>query len=393
MKLTSDKKLLTGIITALIVTTPPATAFQYEGITINGFASVTGGITSDEQTFRATRYTDNFEFKPESKFALQVIADLGEGLSATAQVMAKGQNDFNAEFEWAYLSYELTDSTIVRAGRLRIPFYKYSDYLDVGYAQTFIRPSLAMYSIPFSTYDGLSLLQSFSLGSFDFSANFTAGNVNDEFFTTTEPTVSKLESVYGINLQVSREWFSAYAAYFTSKADIPRASINNFADQLESNGAPTSATSLLRIDGDNGTFVGLGFGIDYNNIIINGEYSIVDVDEALFLKDTQWYVMAGYRIGKFTPYAMYEAFETESDTSTAKRFPAQLQSTVQAAYNSQQFEFTGMSAGIRYDFHPSAALKLEYNHYDDIIDLTSGLGTPSNPESLDVLSVSVDVVF
>jgi hypothetical protein len=90
---------------------------------------------------------------------------------------------------------------------------------------------------------------------------------------------------------------------------------------------------------------------------------------------------------------MYEAFETESDTSTAKQFPSQLQSTVQAAYNSQQFEFTGMSAGIRYDFHPSAALKLEYNHYYDIIDLTSGLGTPSNPESLDVLSVSVDVVF
>ncbi|MCP5205787.1 MAG: porin [Hahellaceae bacterium] len=386
---------LVGGACVALSATAPASAFEYEGLSINGFASIVGGMGSDENMFRSTSYTDNFEFKPESKFALQVTADLGSGLSATTQIMAKGANNFNAEFEWAYLSYDFTDETTLRAGRLRVPFYKYSDYLDVGYAQPFVRPPLAMYNLDFSTFDGLSLLHNFSLASFDFNANITAGNVSDEFFTTTEPTEGKLESVYGINLQVSRDWFSAYAAYYSTKVYIPRASLEQAADNLEGFGAPPSATSLLRIDGDTGTFLGFGMGIDYADIIVNAEYSTVEIEDTLTLKNAQWYVMAGYRINSIsiTPYVMYETTENDPNTSTAKAFPAPLQPTVQGAFDAQQFEFKGLSAGVRYDFHSNAALKLEYNHYYDIVDLTAGVGTPADPDDQSVISVAVDVVF
>jgi hypothetical protein len=252
-----------------------------------------------------------------------------------------------------------------------------------------------MYNLAFSTFDGLSLLHNFSLASFDFNANITAGNVSDEFFTTTEPTEGKLESVYGINLQVSRDWFSAYAAYYSTKVYIPRASLEQAADNLEGFGAPPSATSLLRIDGDTGTFLGFGMGIDYADIIVNAEYSTVEIEDTLTLKNAQWYVMAGYRINSIsiTPYVMYETTENDPNTSTAKAFPAPLQPTVQGAFDAQQFEFKGLSAGVRYDFHSNAALKLEYNHYYDIVDLTAGVGTAADPDDQSVISVAVDVVF
>ena len=47
--------------------------------------------------------------KNESVFALQLTADLQEKLSATAQIVARGENDFDADFEWAYITYEFSD--------------------------------------------------------------------------------------------------------------------------------------------------------------------------------------------------------------------------------------------------------------------------------------------
>lgn len=383
---------LASAISALALS-PTANAIQYEGLSINGFATVAAGITDNDNTFRSSDYTNDLSFKPESKFAIQVTADMSDGLSATAQVMARGSNNFNAEFEWAYISYALGDDSTVRAGRLRIPFYKYSDYLDVGYAQPFSRPPKAMYNLAFSTIDGLSLLHNFALSSYDFSINATLGSVSDTFFTTTEPTDGNLESVVGINLQMTKDWFSSYVAYYHTKVDIPRKAIEDAADGLQNAGASVAAASKLRIDGDVGTFLGFGFGIDYEDIIFNAEYSTVSIENTLTLENHQWYAMAGYRLGKVTPYLMYETTENDRNTSTASAFPAPMQPIVQGAFDSQQFEFAGISAGVRYDFHSSAALKFEYNHYYDIVDISSGYGIPSDTEKLDIFTVSVDVVF
>ena len=83
---------------------------------INGFASIKAGLTSgSDKTLYG--YTDELDFKNESLFAIQIRSDLGEKLSVTAQVMGRGSNDFDAAFEWAFLSYQLTDNMSINAGR------------------------------------------------------------------------------------------------------------------------------------------------------------------------------------------------------------------------------------------------------------------------------------
>ena len=101
--------------------------------TINGFASIKAGITtgSDERLYG---YDDTLDFKNESLIALQIKSDLGDKLSVTAQLLGRGNNDFDVGFEWAFISYQLADNMTINAGRLRTPFYKYSDFKDVGYA-------------------------------------------------------------------------------------------------------------------------------------------------------------------------------------------------------------------------------------------------------------------
>lgn len=109
------KALTTGIMLAL-------SSPVYADINFNGFARIAAGSTL-ESGEKLLGYEDSLDFQNESLFALQASADLGEGLSATAQLMSRGRDDFNLEVEWAYLSYELTENTRVNAGHLRLPFF------------------------------------------------------------------------------------------------------------------------------------------------------------------------------------------------------------------------------------------------------------------------------
>jgi len=91
-------------------------------ITFNGFASIVGGVTtsSDEQLYG---YDDSFNFAPDSLLALQASSDLGDDLSVTAQILARGEDDWDPDFEWAYVAYDASDNLRILAGRQRVPFY------------------------------------------------------------------------------------------------------------------------------------------------------------------------------------------------------------------------------------------------------------------------------
>ncbi len=103
-------------------------------VQLSGFGTLAAGLPTDSDT-EVRNYTDGeVDFKTGSFFALQAYADLDEGLSATAQIRARGIEDWDPQFTWAYLSYEVQENWRVQVGRQRIPIYLYSDYLDVSYA-------------------------------------------------------------------------------------------------------------------------------------------------------------------------------------------------------------------------------------------------------------------
>lgn len=366
---------------------------------INGFASIVAGLDTDDKNFVNTPYTDEMNFKPESKFALQISTDLSDDLTAVAQIMARGANDFDAEFEWAYLSYDINENYTIRAGKLRIPFYKYSDYLDVGYAYPWIRPPRAMYSLTFSTYEGLSLISNFSLSDWDISSNLMYGNVEGTFFETTLPTDGTLTDSMGINVQLSKEWFSMYFAYLGTKVDIPRSDFESIS-QIVDLVSPGDGTSI-KLDNDYADFLGIGFTIDYENWLFNSEWSNVAIEDNITLDSVQWYASLAYRFDKIMPYITYQTTETKREKASISnnRIPAQIHPAqpplnmfLQGILDSQIFEYKAYTVGVRYDFHPSAALKLEYNSYFDIIDNDS-LGSTSDPETSGNISVAIDLVF
>ena len=258
------KKTLLGLsIAAALVSLP-----SFAEVRINGFASIVGGQTLDDDD-TLYGYDNDFNMEQESKFALQVSADLQERLSATAQVIARGENDFDAEFEWAYLTYEISDNSQLSAGKMRIPFYRYSDFLDVGYAYRWVRPPQSVYNLSFTTYEGLSYLHNSTLGDWDSALQLMYGAVNDDIVAVTNNDAAELNDTLGVNWTLSRDWFTARVAYFMSEASIDvsnSAQLTSLLNGLDGYGLSEQRQDL-EIEEDDAYFAAIGFGVDYNNFL------------------------------------------------------------------------------------------------------------------------------
>jgi predicted porin len=365
----------------------------------NGFASIKAGTTldSDKSLFE---YDDSLSFKPESLFALQTTADLGEGLSATTQIMARGENDYEVNFEWAYLTYQLNDNSQLKAGRLRIPFYRYSDFLDVGYAYNWMRPPTSVYSLPFSTYDGLSYIYNHLIGDWDSSIQLTYGSYEGDVSLISDADPSKLESITGINWTVGNDWLTARAVYMVADTTISFEN-DDSGVLIQGLGLISSVfpahADRLAVESDNGSFMGLGISADRNNFLIDVEVTQVEVEDSLVAKQEQYYASVGYRMDSMVVYASIEHREDSHDFSMQSTLPdtvdlpigpdgalvpAPIKSTFQQLLASQEQETDTMSVGLKYEFHPAASFKMDYTSRD-----TKGA------EEVGVISFGVDLVF
>lgn len=375
-------------------------------VRINGFASIVGGQSLDKNQ-ELYGYDDEFNFKNESMFALQVSADLQDNLSATAQIVAKGKDNFNAEFEWAYLTYQLSDESQISAGKMRLPFFRYSDFLDVGYAYNWIRPPQSTYDLSFSTYEGISYLHNTSLGEWDSTLQLLYGSFSDKLKALGSLRDGKLNNLTGINWSVSRDWFSARAAYLQAKTtiDLDNSAVSPLLGGLAQFGLNDQVDSLL-INGDKGSFMGVGFAIDYNDFLFDTEYTELKVKNSLIAPATDFYASVGYRITpKFLALVTYEQAKDKHSSSRYNQVPTTveigggiqipvsvdptnpnaplLRDLTNGALMASQSKATSYTFGIRYDFHPAAAFKVSLSRQDD--KLTN--------QKTDVLAVGVDLVF
>jgi len=184
----------------------------------SGYASIVAGMTMDKNTsflngnVGSGVYTDELEFAPESLMALQADIDLGAGLSATTQAVARGALDYNVAFEWAYITYKLSPKWTLQTGRKGDVLYTYSNYRDVGYSYYQMRLPTIMYTTPFNAYDGINLLYRSKVSSLNSKVNIYYGNVD-----TPDPVNRNLGSIeahmiiddfHGVVWKLSKGWWA-----------------------------------------------------------------------------------------------------------------------------------------------------------------------------------------
>ncbi|MYM62786.1 hypothetical protein [Pseudomaricurvus sp. HS19] len=413
-----------GLLTAAMLAVGSVHAAE---VRINGFASIAGGQTLSEGTTTSSHltsgptdlpgegkatyvadpvtdgvYDDQWSFNPDSNYGIQITADLGEGLSATGQITGNGGEDFEAVVSWAYISYEFNENWTVMAGRQRLPLFYYSDFIDVGYAYHWIRPPQELVATDGDTFNGVKVRYSNYIGSWDWSAEAYYGNSEEDVASGQITTTIKSEDQHGVVLRASNSWLILRATY--SGAD----SVTEL-DQLLGANYPNiipdgqgSEENPLKY-----TFMGLAAQMNFGNVFIVSEYTHGKPDNPAFPTNgfsgrdeaEGWYVSTGIRLGNFTPHITYSENTVDYVQTGPVVTPGQL-SDVTAEFQSKREAIT---AGVRWDFHPSAALKVEYTTRTDKSDdfykgngnFYEGAGMWGYGETgeVDVVAVALDVIF
>ena len=131
---------------------------------INGFLSAGLAYSDSHVPIESIDLDNDYNFAPEAVLGLQLEFNLDEKSKVVTQLIGRGKFDFDIIAEWAYFAYKLTPALTLRAGRVRIPLFLLSDYLEVGYAYPWVRPPSEVYDVAelFSSQDGMDVLYNFS---------------------------------------------------------------------------------------------------------------------------------------------------------------------------------------------------------------------------------------
>lgn len=351
-----------------------ATAFSANAeIRINGFANLVAGITSSEDALYG--YDDSVSFSDESLFAIQISGDINDKMTATGQIVAKGNNDYQADFEWAYISYQATDNLSMSAGRLRVPLFRYSASKDVGYSYHWVNAPRAVYDVPFNNLEGFRLDYNNYAGDWEYGFQLAAGTINSSIDVSDglggEETVDfNAKNAAVFTAEATYEWFKIRAVAGRGTSNFQPAVLEASFAQL-----PANIADSLRIDDDSSTFYGLGVEIDQFDWFISAEITEVNIEESFSPKDTAYYVTAGIRTGKFTPSITYEVLDGDADIrflDQVAALPEPFQAPVGAAVTGIQQAFAAkydvLTLGLRYDMDTNVALKADISKYSDDLD-------------------------
>lgn len=359
-------------------------------IRINGFANLTAGITTEDTSLFG--FNEDIDFSNNSLFAIQVSGDVSDNITATAQVLSRGSNDYSAEFEWAYLSYNLDDNSTITAGRFRLPVFRYSTSLDVGYSYHWISAPQTVYDVAFNNINGVRYDYSNYSGDFEYVAQLSYGNYEDEI----SGGVNKANNVILASFEGNYNGFKGRLVW--GQGDNVFAQPTLDAALVNIGAISATLADELAINDDSGVFV--GFGLEYDNFdwFVSAEYTTVDIEDSFSPKDTAYYVTAGARLGKYTPHITFQTRDGAGDVKfqdTVNALPEPFKTALTGINGGLQASFfedySMVTVGLRYDLAPNIALKTEYTKYDNKIE-----GAAANPDDAidtDVVAFSVNYVF
>ena len=386
-----------------------------------GTAALTMADTGDAQFARPNQASGagrTARTGVDSNVGLQANVTANPWLSATVQGLARkdGENDFGAELAWAFAKAKVSDSFSVRVGRMGLPVFMISDYRNVGYANTMLRPPGEMYSqVPLNSIDGIDGTYQFSAGDTSVTTQLALGRAKATLATGPDSTVH-VEGKSIVALNVVAEYGPVTARFGRAETrltinDSP--SLNTLMGSLRAAGSGYRIAQLgaladaLEVKDKKASFTSVGLGLDWNNVLLQSEYAKRKTDS--YVSDsTSWYVMGGYRMGAFLPYYSHASLKADGRVNNTvpaacpAGYPAACTPTLRAlsagvdtlAYTRNQLEQSTHSIGVRWDFHRSAALKVQI----DRIKPKNGPGLfvqakPGFQGPVTVAAAAIDFVF
>lgn len=376
---------------AICLASTSAFALEQGEALINGFGTV--GVThlggeDDGRSYGISGQTnDSWRGDQLSKFGAQLTYGVTDTVGLTLQTTAKAYGDeWKANLEWAYLSWQSTDNLMMRFGRLRTPFYMYSESIDVGFSYPWLRLPDEVYSqVQLSNYEGADIVYNLPLSFATLSFQLAGGIAkNRDYYIYDEEFDIDYDNVFGSSVSLATNDFGTFRVGYV-EADIDTDISGSFTDIF---GNPGTA-SLLALDKDKGKFTSIGYQYDNGTWLTANEWTSCVIENDGSNSTDSFYLMGGRRFGDFLAHVTYAQLDEDEGRQSS------------------------WTLGLNYNILPTVVLKGEYKRVDTtggydgvfvrnaqelydntVYDRTNGLaGVPARNYDGDIISAGVDFVF
>jgi hypothetical protein len=339
--------------------------FTFSGFATIGATGTNSSVGEYAMTGQNRGASKHWSGEVDSKVGVQMTAKANQMFSGTVQLLSKqnGDGNFNPEVEWAFVKAQVMPSLSFRLGRMGGPFFAVSDFRDVGYANTWLRPPLDVYgAVPISRFDGVDMIYQANTGMGALSAQFFGGKSS----AVVQHTDVDFDHLKGFNGTLEMDGgFTLRVGYVKGKLTVKSASLNGLTATLR--GVPIAAVSSVgdQLDPNkkDATFAGVGLAWDQGEWLANFEFT--QRRTATYVPDTDaWYLTVGHRFGKFTPYGTVSEIK-QKDSNVNNTIPplnaqlSALKAGVDGVVAGQRREQKTVAAGVRWDAYRNVAVKAQ----------------------------------
>ena len=353
---------------------------------VSGFGTLAYAADNNKQLAAARDISqkpkDSFStgnsWKIDSRLGVQAELVITPMADLVGQVVVRDHvnANLNSSTELAYLALRPTAEINLRGGRISYDAFMMSDHRHVGYAYTWVRPPLEFYGwIPIFSLDGIDASYTLEVDNATWRIKAQAGRSTNSI-PIGDGYDFRANDLLGISLTRQSDLWRIKAAYslFSGANEVPAfAPLHNGLDQVIAAGIPgisQEAVDLrhnLSFQNARISYATLGLAYDDGSWLLQSELGRSTADAASIPHGRMAYLSLGHRFADWTPYVMRSTSRPGNDRRPALNdwAPINAQSLQDIALftlNSTRMEQDTWSVGTRWDVHPQATLKLQWDH-------------------------------
>lgn len=330
----------------------------------SGFTRIVLGHLDDKNA-TYVGYDNSVSVDQQSLIGIQADYLINDTLSLTGQLVGYTEAQRNSGLEWLYITYKPNNALQFKLGKQRIPFFNYSDSLDIGFAYPWLTLPQQFYDTAFfSTFDGILANYQFTLK--DWLVNYEAywGRFDDKIYLDTQEINTQVIGLFGVNASLNYRNLTIRAAYNQGDAKVEQAEARQFSEYLSQLGFNDNAKWLNA----NGLIQFYQFSVNYDhlNYFFRSEVAKMVSEGGLVADIDSYYISAGFNFDQYTAYISFSDKDLHFD-HISSQIPLGVSNELDilaATYLAVLQAFPDDSAkgtkiGLRWDYLPNLAFKTE----------------------------------
>lgn len=351
------------LIAALTASACSAASADGPEFKFTGFGTLGAVVTNtDSAQYRSNLRQDKGagktpDFGVDSRLGLQENVKFNDTFSAAGQLLTLSRDgSVRPNVEWLYGQASVLPGLDLRVGRMVLPAFLISDSRAVGYSSTWVRAPRDVYDwYPSTSFDGGQALYRVAVADFNVQLQGSLGKASSKLYNFGAPVLTlDFNKLSSISATVDRgDWTARVGQTLSRELNIEAIGVNNIRD----------------------AFTEAGLQYDNGQIVAMVEYMIRRADKGGNDNSNGYYASAGYRIGGWTPYAIYSHYTPKNPGLQAP-------------------DSNSKSLGARWDVFKNVALKAQLDHTlseSGFIQQTPAFA--AHPTPVNVFSLTADFIF